>query len=78
MTNITDASDVNRFFPALWVDIPLPHTLAYDKDLVYGNDAYDAFFDFSGYYLKGDAIKALAAKVNEWSEEKSITVRMGI
>ena len=61
--------------PALWVDIPLPHTLAYDKDLVYGNDAYDAFFDFSGYYLKGDAIKALAAKVNEWSEEKSITVR---
>jgi hypothetical protein len=61
--------------PALWVDIPLPHTLTYDKDLVYGNDAYDAFFDFSGYYLRGDAIKALAAKVNEWSDEKSITVR---
>lgn len=48
--------------PTMQVDIPLPHTITYGKDLAYGFDAYVAFYDFSGYYLKGDAVKVIAVK----------------
>lgn len=50
--------------PTMFVDIPLPHTIAYGNDLGYGFDAYTAFFDFAGYYLKSDAVKVVGIKEN--------------
>ena len=50
--------------PTVLCEIPSAHTLAYGEDLVYGNDAYDAFFDFAGYVLKGDAVKGMSARVD--------------
>lgn len=61
--------------PAMFVDVDLPHTIAYGKDLTYGFDAYLAFYDFIGYYLKHDAVKVLGIKANTEALPYSIKVR---
>ena len=61
--------------PTMWVDIPNPHTIVYGEELTYGFDTYRAFFDFTGYYLKGDAVKAIAARLNETHLPADITVK---
>ena len=44
---------------ALWVDVPIGHTLVQGIDAQYGRDAYDDFFAFSDYYLKDAPISLL-------------------
>lgn len=61
--------------PAMWFDIPSGHTLAYGKDLKFGTDTYDAFFDFAGYYLKHDAVKLVCAVANENDYPFTFTLR---
>ena len=55
MVNACKKSDV----PALWLEVDQGHTLASAVDMRYGISSYTAFFDFAGYYLKGDAVKVL-------------------
>ena len=62
--------------PTMWFEIPSAHTLAYGNDLLYGTDTYSALFDFTGYYLHGDPVRAIAARVNGWAEEKSVTLKL--
>lgn len=62
--------------PTMWVDIPNPHTIVYGEELTYGFDTYRAFFDFTGYYLKGDAVKAIGARINETHFPADITVKL--
>ncbi|MBQ9116995.1 MAG: hypothetical protein IJY04_08215 [Clostridia bacterium] len=50
--------------PAMWVDINAPHTLVQGPELNYGYDTYAAFFDFIGYFLKGDAVKVVGARMD--------------
>ena len=71
MMNVSRIYDV----PTMYVDIPLPHTITYDNDLVYGFDTYEAFFDFIGYYLKGDAVKVLAAKFDKEHFPYTLTLK---
>ena len=61
--------------PAMNVDVNLPHTIVYDKDLVFGVDAYLEFYDFCGYYLKGDAVKLVGIKVNLETLPYSVAIR---
>ncbi len=42
---------------AMWFEVALGHTFGYGQDMNHGVDVYEAFFDFSGYWLKGDAVK---------------------
>ncbi len=58
MINLSRTHDV----PAMWLEIPIDHNLVYGEDLLYGVNSYRAFFDFAGYYLKGDALKAIGAR----------------
>ena len=60
--------------PAMWFEIPLGHTITYGKDLHFGIDTYKAFFDCAGYYLKGDAVKALGVRENKYMFPASVTV----
>lgn len=60
--------------PTMWLEIPLPHTITYGEDLLYGIDAYEALFEFSGYYLYRKAIKALGVRVNNDLFPASVTV----
>ena len=61
--------------PTMWVDIPNPHTIVYGEELTYGFDTYRAFFDFTGYYLKGDAVKAISARINETHFPADVTIK---
>ena len=61
--------------PAMNVDVNLPHTIVYDKDLVFGVDAYLEFYDFCGYYLKGDAVKVVGVKANIETLPYSVAIR---
>lgn len=70
MVNVARCYDI----PAMWLEIPLPHTLAYGEDLHYGVDSYMAFFDCAGYYLKGDAVKAIGVRENKYTFPASVTV----
>jgi len=45
--------------PTLLMEVPLAHTVAYGPDKNYNLDTYDAIFDFTGYWLKGDAVKVI-------------------
>lgn len=65
----------NHNVPTMWVDIPLPHTIVSGTDLVYGNDTYRAFYDFTGYYLKGDSVKVVATKVNTDTLPYNISIK---
>ena len=60
--------------PTMWLEVPLPHTITYGNDLFYGADSYQAFLDFCGYYLKGDAVKVVGARVNKHTFPSSVTV----
>ncbi len=60
--------------PTMWLEIPLGHTLVHDDDLLYGTDSYRAFFHFADYFLKKDAVRAVAAKVNKYEFPVSVTV----
>ncbi|MBE6561450.1 MAG: hypothetical protein E7662_10030 [Ruminococcaceae bacterium] len=60
--------------PTMWLEIPLGHTLVHDDDLLYGTDSYRAFFRFADYFLKKDAVCAVAAKVNKYDFPVSVTV----
>ena len=57
LVNVSRIYDV----PALSVDIPLGHTIAYDNDLVFGFDTYLAFFDFIGFWFMDAPVKVLGA-----------------
>ncbi len=59
MVNLCRLHDV----PTMWLEIPANHTIVVGEDLLYGVDSYKTFFDFAGYYLKGDAVKAVGARV---------------
>ena len=48
--------------PTLCLDTPLGHTVVTGKDLVYGVDAYSAFFDFSGYYLYDERARVIGVR----------------
>lgn len=61
--------------PAMWLEIPSGHTLTYGNDLKFGADTYDAMFDFSGYYLKGDNLKVIGAVSNKGVFPFGVTVR---
>ena len=63
MVNLCRTHDV----PAMWLDIPVDHNLAYGEDLLYGVDSYKAFFDFVGYFLKGDALKVVGARTVKYN-----------
>ena len=43
----------------MWFEVDQGHTFASEKDLRYGVNTYQAFLDFSGYHLKGDAVKVV-------------------
>lgn len=60
--------------PTMWLEIPLPHTIVYGEDLHYGIDAYDAFFDYVGYNLRHDPVKAVGVRVNKALFPASVTV----
>lgn len=45
--------------PTLFFELPTGHTLLYGPDLNYGVDTYQAFFDFSAYYLKDAPVKVI-------------------
>ena len=45
--------------PTLWLEANNGHTYGHGIDPLYGVDVYKAFFDFAGYWLKGDAIKVV-------------------
>ncbi len=45
----------------LWFETDIPHSFAYGVDRNYGVDVYEAYFDFMGYYLKGDAVRVAYA-----------------
>lgn len=47
---------------ALWVDVPIGHTLVQGIDTLYGRDAYDDFFAFADYYLKDAPISLLSRR----------------
>lgn len=51
--------------PSLYTDAYLGHTFIYGDDARYGFDIYDAFFDFTGYYLKGDPVKVVYIDADE-------------
>ena len=53
--------------PTMWLELPIAHLLVYGEDLLYGVDSYKAFFDFAGYYLKGDAVKAIGARTVKYN-----------
>ena len=61
--------------PAMNVDVNLPHTIVNDTDLVFGVDAYGEYFDFCGYYLKGDAVKVVGIKENINTLPYSVAIR---
>lgn len=54
-TNIAKEKDV----PSLTLETEVAHMLTYGEDLNWGVDSYDAFFDFFGYYLKGENVKVV-------------------
>ena len=62
--------------PTMWLEIPLPHTLTYGEDLMYGIDSYRAFMDFAGYHLRHDPVKALGVRVNKDRFPVSVTVML--
>ncbi len=43
--------------PVLYYEAEANHTFAKGDDVIYGNDVYSAFFEFSDHYLKGTPIK---------------------
>ncbi|MBE6635453.1 MAG: hypothetical protein E7617_04560 [Ruminococcaceae bacterium] len=45
--------------PSLAFESPVGHMLTHSKDITHGVDTYDAFFDFFGYYLKGENTKVV-------------------
>ncbi len=45
--------------PCLYLVVDIGHTFAEGKDAYYNIDSYVALFDFSNYYLRGDAVKVL-------------------
>ena len=49
----------NHDVPTMFFEANIPHAMAYGPDSDYGVDTYQAFFDFAGYYLKGDAVKVM-------------------
>ena len=53
MVNACRTADI----PTMWFEVSLGHTLASGPDMRYGVDTYNAFMDFCGYYLRGDAVK---------------------
>jgi hypothetical protein len=53
--------------PTMWLEIPVDHNLVYGEDLLYGVDSYKAFFDFAGYCLKDDAVKAVGARTVKYN-----------
>ncbi|MBQ3017299.1 MAG: Ig-like domain-containing protein [Clostridia bacterium] len=54
-TNLARALDT----PSLQFESPVGHMLTHSKDITHGVDTYDAFFDFFGYYLKGESVKVV-------------------
>ena len=74
-TNLARMKDV----PSLTLETAVGHMLTYGKDLNYGIDSYDAFFDFFGYYLKDENVKvAFVTPLNKASgvdEEEEITIQ---
>ncbi len=75
-SSLNEMVNLGRIYniPTMWLEVPLPHTLTYGEDLHYGADSYQAFFDFCGYYLKGDAPKVVGARVNKHIFPSSVTV----
>ena len=45
--------------PCLYLVVDIGHTFAEGKDAYYDVDSYVALFDFSNYYLRGDAVKVI-------------------
>lgn len=45
--------------PALVMEVPLAHTVAWGPDMNYNIDSYDTAFDFMGYWLKDEPVKVL-------------------
>ncbi|MBQ9084974.1 MAG: Ig-like domain-containing protein, partial [Clostridia bacterium] len=44
--------------PAMWVEVNLGHTFASGPDTKFGiDDTYSSFFNFLGYWLKGDRVR---------------------
>ena len=43
--------------PVLYFEVYQAHEFAYKPDMIYGVETYDAFFDFMGFYLKGEPVK---------------------
>lgn len=63
MVNLCRIYDI----PTMWLEVPADHSLTYGEDLMYGVDSYKALFDFAGYYLKGDAVKVIGARVIKYT-----------
>lgn len=74
-SNAIYAACLEHEVPAMNVDVDLPHTIVYGKDLVFGIDTYQAFFDFCGYYLKADAVKVVGVKANLDTLPYSLIIR---
>lgn len=45
--------------PSLVCESAVGHMLTHSADYTYGFDTYEAFFDFFGYYLRGDSVKVV-------------------
>lgn len=45
--------------PAMWFETNVGHTFTYGEDNYHNVETYNAFFDFAGYYLKGDAVEVV-------------------
>ncbi|MBQ9116176.1 MAG: Ig-like domain-containing protein, partial [Clostridia bacterium] len=61
--------------PAMWVDIDAPHTIVQGTELNFGYDTYVGFYDFTGYFLKGDAVKVVGVKADQSKYPAPVTVR---
>ena len=55
--NASLLASVSMDIPLVYFEVDQLHEFAYTPDMFYGVETYDAFFDFAGFYLKGEPIK---------------------
>lgn len=62
--------------PSLYLELPIEHSLLKGNDVETGVDAYDAYFRFCNYYLKGSAVSVLY--IDAANGERDVDVTEGI
>ncbi len=55
--NASLLASVSMDIPLVYFEVDQLHEFAYTPDMFYKVETYDAFFDFAGFYLKGEPVK---------------------